>query len=490
MKLRAELAPFAIDLLLACAGFGVLLAAGVVSRRAVDMLGALGLAYLTGTAVVPLVLVTLLVVGVPLELETFAAVVLICVVIGVLRSRGREVDRKPSRAPRRGWLWRSWTVDARVTAVFVVVFGAFSAIGLLSAFDMPLIGGDAWTIWARKAEMLTVHGSLRADFFASPSYGFMHPDYPLQYPVWEALHFRASGTFDTSALLRHVWLLLVAFVWAVAYLLRKQVRPVVWAPLLLLAAAAPGIWQQLLNGYADVPMAIFACLGAICLALWLRDGEGRFIGLAALMLAAAANTKNEGLMAAVSLLIAAGGVTFFRRLRIRQFLLAGSLTVLAILPWRIWLATEGIKGDMPVSEGVNPGYLLDRTDRVWPAIHAIGHQLADQGRWLYLLPLAVLVLVASLLSGIGRRVAGFYLVSLVLFWAGLVWSYWISPYPIGWHLSTSAGRVISVLMFICLAAVVHLSGVLMASLEDRPRQVKGEPASESVAPLEPVATSD
>jgi len=488
--LRAELAPFAVDLLLAFAGLGVLLATRVVPPRASDLLAALGLAYLTGAAVVPLVLVILLVVGVPLALETFLVLVLICVALGVWRSRGQLGDR---RVAEMGWWrrpWRSWPADVWVTVVFVLLFGGFAAVGFLSTLDMPLMGGDGWTIWARKAQMLTVHDHLLSGFFAGPSYGFMHSDYPLQYPVWEALHFRAAGAFDTATLLRHVWLLLVAFVWAVAFLLRKQVRPLVWAPLLLLAAAAPGFWQQLLTGYADVPMAIFACLGAISLALWLRRGEGGFLALAAIMLAAAANTKNEGLMTAVALLVAAALVVLLRGLRWRQFVFAAAAVVVAVLPWRIWLAAHSIKGDLPVSEGLNPSYLLDRIDRVWPAIRVTAAQLANQGRWLYLLPLAALAVAASLLSGIGRRVAGFYLVSFVLVWAGFVWSYWISPHPIGWHLSTSASRVISALVFIGVAAVVHLSGLLLTALGERRRQVHGDLATEPAASLEAITHTD
>jgi hypothetical protein len=454
------------------------------------MAAALGLAYLTGTAVVSLLLIVTLVIGVPFTLATFLVAVLACMGIGAFRSRGQPRGHRPSVAPRSGGSWRTWQVGTWVTGAFVIVFAAYAAVGLLSASEMPLIGGDAWTIWARKAQMLTAHDSLLTGFFEGPSYGFMHPDYPLLYPVWEAIHFRAGGAFETQALLRHVWLLLITFVWAVAFLLRKEARPIVWAPLLLLAAATPGVWQQLLTGYADVPMAIFASLGAISLALWLRREEGQFLALAAILLAAAANTKNEGLMAAVALLLAAGGVGFARRLRFKQFAFASLAVVAAVLPWRVWLSVHGIEGDLPISDGLKPGYLLDRIDRVWPATRAIGHQLADQGRWLYLLPLATLMIVAALLSGIGRRIAGFYLASLALLSAGLVWSYWISPHPLGWHLSTSVGRVISVLMFLCLVAAVHLTGVMLTAFTSPDPRFKEDGVREATAVLEPLGRSD
>ncbi len=463
--MRADLAPFAVDLLLAGAGLGVLLAIGLVPWRAASMAAAFGLAYLTGAVVVPLVLIALLAIGVPFALETFAIVALLCMAAGAFRPQGRDQDEAERPEPWWRRPWRSWPGDVWVAGAFVVLFGAFALVGWLSAFSMPLNEWDAWSIWTRKAQMLTMHDSLVPEFWTASSYVWVHLDYPLQYPVWEALHFRAAGEFDTQALLRHVWLLLVAFVWAVAYLLRGRVRPVVWAPLLLLAAAAPGVWQQLLTGYADVPMAIFACLGAIALALWLGDGDRRSLALAAIMLAGTASVKNEGLMAAVVLLAVAGAIAWRRRLDLRGFGIAAGAVVAAILPWRLWLAANGIEGDMPVSKTItDPGYMLDRTDRIRPAFEAIARELADQDRWLYLLPLAALAVTASLVFDLGRRLAGFYLAAFGLVWAGLVWSYWISPNPLEWHLGTSVNRVIALPMLICLAAALHLSGLLLRAL--------------------------
>jgi hypothetical protein len=477
--LRADLAPFGVDVLLAIAGFGILLAVGLVPRHVQSMLGALGLAYLTGSAVVPIALAALLVVGVPFTLLTFFVVVLACVGIGVFRSPARAAVPASAATRRQQRSWRSWPAEVWVAVAFVALFGAYSVVGMLSALEMPLSGWDAWSIWARKAQMLTVHDSLVSGFFTSSSYAFAHLDYPLQYPIWEALHFRAGAVFDTQALLSHVWLLLVAFAWAVAYLLREQVRPVVWAPVLLLVAAAPGIWQQLLSGYADVPMAMFACLGAISLSLWLSKGDMKLLALAAIMLAAGANMKNEGLVTAVAMLLVAGTIVLMRKRNdVRAFLVAACAVVIAILPWRIWVAAHGIEGDMPVSKGLQPGYLLDRIERVRPSIEAINGQLADQGRWLYLLPLAALVVAASLVSGIGRRVAAFYLGSFVLVWAAFVWSYWISPHDLSWHLSTSVDRVVSIPMFICVAAVLHLSGMLVGALgRSRRRAHSASPGS-------------
>ena len=472
--MHADLASFGVDAMLAFAGLWVLVGIGLVPLRGVSVLAALGLAYMTGTALISVLLVALLVIGVPVTLVTFFIVVAACVVAGGFAARNSHIDVPQDSAMWR-WLrsWKSWPAETWVIVVFVALFGAYSVIGMLGVYESPLVGWDSWSIWARKAQVLSLHDSLFHGFFTNESYSFAHLDYPLAYPVWESLHFRAAGAFDIQDVLRHVWLLLVGSIWALAYLLRERVRPVVWAPVLLLALLAPGISGQLRDGYADVPMALLACLGVVALGMWIDEEEAGLLPLAAVMLAATANMKNEGLAATLAILLVGGVIALSRKLNVKAYVVAAGAVVAAVLPWRIWLAAHGIEGDMPVTKGLNPGYLLDRIDRVGPAITAINGQFADPERWLYILPLAALVVVASLVSGVGRRIAAFYLGCFLLVWAAFVWSYWISPHNLEWHLATSVDRVVSIPMLVCFAAVLHLSGVLLAALDWRPEARTG-----------------
>jgi hypothetical protein len=475
--MRGDLAPFALDLAMALGGLGLLVAFRIVPLRASSMVAGLGLAYLTGAAAIPLAMTILVIIGVPFNLTTFAIVTLICIAIGVWFG-WRPAAERPT-APEPWWRrpWRSWPADYWVVGLFILGFGAFAVVGMLDAYKVPILGWDSWSFYGRKAEMLTWHDSLFHAFFVAPVYSLTRHDYPMQLPVFEALHFRAAGKVDIQAIDRHLWLLLVGFVWGAAYLLRDKVRPLVWAPLLLLGALAPGVWIQLLEGNADIPMAMFAGMGAIALALWVgtgRDGGGRYLALATVMLAAAGNTKNEGLMAALALLIVAGVIGLVRGLRMRDFLIAAGVFVATELPWRIWMSAHGIESELPLTKGLDPGYMLGRTSRIWPAIRTVGHELSDQSRWLYLLPLAAVVVLAALISGIGRRVAAFYAAGFLLVTAGFIWIYWLGPYPIGWYVENSADRIISVMLFICVAALVHVSGLLLTALMSRERLVDVE----------------
>jgi hypothetical protein len=462
---RGEVASFGADLLLLLAGFGVLSTIGIRPAGALSTVGLAGLAYLAGSAIVPLALTLMLVIGVPFTVTTFLMVVIVCIAVGIWQGWGSFSWRPKGTAGGLG-LWRSWSIDTWVIVTFVVAFAGFGVVGLLNALETPMIEGDAWTIWARKTQVLTEHNSLWLPFFKNPVYGFAHLDYPLQVPIFEAIHSRVAGSFDTQALIGHLWLLLLAFIWAAAYLAHVfgRVRPIVWAPVLLLVATAPAVWQQS-SGNADLPMAMFVCIGVLAAAIWLRDGDRRILMLAAVMLATAANTKNEGTAAAAATFIALGLVTLIWKQERRAFVFAGGfIVVFGILPWRLWLSHEHIKTDVQTGKILDPGYLIEHFDRVWPTIKAIGLQLAEQGRWAYIVPLASAFLVAALISGIGRRIALFYLVSLILSWASFVMTYWVSAYELSWYLETSVPRIVTVLVLICAAAVVHLSGLFLMTL--------------------------
>jgi hypothetical protein len=293
----------------------------------------------------------------------------------------------------------------------------------------------------------------------------MHPDYPLLVPLMEATWFRFAGVADTRALHMQFWLLLVGFVWAVGWIVGRRARPVVWLPLLALVAVAPGVWNQLLTLYADIPMALFLGLGVLLLGSWVESRSWRELALAALLFAAAASTKNEGIVAAAAALsaalvvvLASSAAPWRDRARAAWPVLAAGIAVVgAILPWRIWLAAQGISTEMPIAKGLDPGYLAGRAERVWPSVEALVGVMIDQGTWLGFLPLGIGVVAAGLFTSGYRRLSAFYGFAGLFIFASLVWAYWISPYELDWHLATSSSRVVDEVLVVAAIATLHLA---------------------------------
>lgn len=181
--------------------------------------------------------------------------------------------------------------------------------------------------------------------------------------------------------------------------------------------------------------------------------------LATLFLAAAASTKNEGLPIGLIMLAVAAAVVGRRPDRPRRAIAAAAGGfVLCVLPWHIWLAAHSVPADpnVPLSKAVHFGYLFDRTSRIWPSLQAIGHQLADQGTWSYLIPLGAAVALACVLKRVAWRAAIFYLATAVLIVAVYTYVYWLRPLEIDGYLASSAFRVIDPVVFVALAAALQL----------------------------------
>jgi hypothetical protein len=459
--MRVELGPAAADILFLLAGFGVLNGVGFLRGSLSDSFAAIGLAFLAGICFVMTLAIALLTIGVPFRLPAFVVLSLATAVVGLLSRREwlrmLRLRRPALQSPRSAM--RKANLQTWAAALGVVGFGAYVVIGTQAARVQPLNAWDAWSIWTRKAEVLFFSGSLPTDFFASSAYVFMHPDYPILLPVFESVHFRAMGTIDTQAIHVQFWLLLVAFVWAILCLGLRRGTILEWLPLAIVISIAPAVYGQLFTAYADIPMALLLALGVLLLGEWLLTRDGKMLALSALFLVGSANTKNEGLMAAVVALVVAAAVTALgpNRAGLRPLGLAAAAFVAGILPWRIWIAAHGIHGDIRLRSGLDPSYLTSHADRIWPSVESLYAQLIDQTSWLFIVPVGAAMALVCLLVRQRRSLAAFYLATGLLAFAALIWIYWISPtVPLDFYLATSSYRVVSVLTAIAFATLLQL----------------------------------
>jgi hypothetical protein len=273
----------------------------------------------------------------------------------------------------------------------------------------------------------------------------------------EAIHLRGFGRLDVRQVHEVFWLLLVAFVWAGGFLASRISRAAVWA--VLLCGAALFVTDSLLTAYADVPVALFLGTGVLALGLWLELGARSDLAVAVLLLGGAAGIKNEGLLGAVAALVVALVVALSRRQRERvcELVPAGlAFAAVAVIPWRLWLSAHGLKGSLPLGKGLDPGFLADRFDRVWPSMGALHDQLTNHETVAIFAAIGIALAIVRLRGPARSPVAAFYLGTGVLYYLALVWAYWISPLPLRFHLDNSAYRVYLGLGFIALGAILQM----------------------------------
>jgi hypothetical protein len=490
---QADLGPLGLIVGYCFAGLGVLAALRLVRLQARGIAAGLGLAFMVGVALVSIAEIDLLVIG---GSAGIAAVVALMALIG---AGGFAVTWWRAGLPRpslsgsgadgstggRSWasLWprgrRGGSKKKRKLGIdgwtAIAVIGALAIFGLLSfrwALVQPLQVWDSWSIWARKGTLLYEYGHLPTAFFTSHTYAFMHPDYPLLVPLYESSWFHAVGSANTQSLHVWFWILFAGFLWAAAFLASRVARPVVWAPLVGLVAVTPAIWNELMTMYADVPMGLYLMLGALTLGIWLVSRRSRDLALAAILLAAAASTKDEGLTSVVSVLFA--GVVFALVMKPQELSLRRAITpialaiggvVVALLPWRMWLTAHHIESELPISRGLQPSFLLSHTNRIGPSFNSLFSEVAHQGNWALLLPMAIALLIAALATPRLRSIAGFYGLATVGAGILILWGYVISPNEVHWLLLTSASRTVVGPMMIAVAGAFHLAGGLMREVK-------------------------
>jgi hypothetical protein len=194
------------------------------------------------------------------------------------------------------------------------------------------------------------------------------------------------------------------------------------------------------GNYADTAVASFTALGLLCVLVWLARGATATLVLSAVFFAAAASTKVEGLLFALTGIAAvlATARGFGRRVRpVGWFALA----VLAVPV--LWAVVDRLNG--PGAKNVDRAALTDpdtMADAAGRIPNAASHLVSvTWDRW----PLVCTFLAAAVAAVCLVRL--WWHAAFVVVWGGLTFValvavYYASVAPIGWLLTTSADRVV------------------------------------------------
>jgi hypothetical protein len=422
-----------VQLLLFVLGAGLLPVLRLASTRR-ELLARLPLGYPVGLAAGGILAADLAVVHVPVGGIGLPFLAAASLGIGVRRLPGGT--RTKRRRPRVG--------ELAAFALLTVIAGlGIAAVRVFAVW--PLHETDGWAIWGLRARALYDFGHPLAPVFTDPSASYQALQHPLLLPALEAVDSRFMRVFDPTLLHLQLFGFGVAFVIGAWYLLRHHTSPLLLAAVLLATVTAPTFFNQLETNLADMPLALFVALGVASLATWLRTGAAGLLPAAALFLSAAALTKNEGEVFALTAFGAAAIVAEPRRLR--PLGLAAASVVAVDLPWRVWLWVHHVKiAEYSLGNLYSPAYLWAHRGRVGPSASELWTQIWRLDSFSFVVPLVLLGLLGGLVSRRYRAVS-FGAAWLVLSFVGLVSIYWISTEPLSSHLSNSSDRTIDSLVF-------------------------------------------
>jgi hypothetical protein len=459
---RAAAGLIAVNALLLVLGLGLLGAAGLLRLRVRELLAAAPVALLLGASLAVAGGTAVLVAGGTLELPLVVAGAVVLAgglwAATIWRLRRGKVAAEPEAEP----------VDRMDRYAFWAVAGLVVLFVILEAYLSRNVrpGWDASHNWMLKALAFT-SGGLEGDLFHGViPFSAAHLDYPIGQPVLGALVFRFAAKGEHGLLVVQLWILAGAFVLSGPFLTGRRYRA--WLTMIPLALAAFGLQTLgLLRGEADVTVALFLGAGGLALARWMDGGPPGMAVVAAVLLGGAVNTKNEGFVFTLGVLAVAAVVLLFSERR-RLLPFAGIVAGVAVLaaPWRVWVSANGPFGRdvTPLSTSLDLNFLTDRLGRLDFAAQTVFARFVSYG---WILPAFVVVAVALIVTGPGRRVPMFYLGGVVITVLMILWVYWTTPQP-DWaaHIQRTSLRIVAGPLFLAAAGLAHILPRMIAAARD------------------------
>jgi hypothetical protein len=477
-----------LDGWLGLVGWAALRALGVLERGTRAALAGAGPAFAVGVAVVVPSCCVALVLGIPLT--PVSAVVVGLIVLGgaaLVQGRPRPSATPPAPGGRLQALRATGAVSRLRRALqgldatswlrgaVLAAGGVYVLLGAWALARAPTRGDDA-RIWSLRGLTLSYYHVLQPEIFQNPVQSGGHAVYPLLTPALQALLSQAMGTPQLRLFHAELWLLAAAALWTAGFLVQRYTAPAprwpLWLGALALLAMTPFLLTNLYVGDADAVGSLLLGAGAVAVGLWLHGRERGCLVCATILLAGAASTKDESLLAAVCvLLVAALALSAGRGAGAlpggrgagavpahhpgAEWLAAAAGFVAVVAPWRVWLAVHHLSDAVqpPLPRALSPAYLLGRH-----RLHRVVAALLDQAlrQWGWLLAIFVVCVAFCLVTPATRRVAGFYLAVCAAIGLMLTWLYTATPLSLDFLIPTSMDRTVSVFMVPAAVGTAHL----------------------------------
>lgn len=337
----------------------------------------------------------------------------------------------------------------------------------LTALRRPVIDWDARSIWSFHGRWFYAGGDYLRDAMANPAFAFSHSDYPPAVPATIGTVWHLTGGIDPRIGQLVVGLLTLSAVLliglALAELGLKQntgLRAVIGGSAVL---GSFGIAANFgMNGYVDLLWS--ACIAASVLYLLVSptDTTNLVTGLVAVVVAGL--VKNEGMVAALLVLILAA---FRYRPPDRRSALFAAAGV-SILAWLPLSRHFGAGSDLVLGLG---DVLTGRTEigpRLAPIAEAVGRDTL-----LLIATAAAMSLVGSAILSPTRELMG--IGSSVWTWAAIAGcataiggAYLITPNDLEWHLNSSIERTTISLRLLALIEILRWAVISLERLIPSP----------------------
>lgn len=313
---------------------------------------------------------------------------------------GNNVDQRKRIAE---FFFAPFSGKRRMEQIFVALLVGIIFASIFWCFIMSVVvvpdDWDAWAIWGSKAKVLSLGTGPLHDVTK-----FGHQDYPLLWPTVWGFSGWLSGGWEECWSKGWGAIFLFFCVWEIIHIVKEQCRSLT-AGLLAgaLFVSIPNVPLLASWSYAEAPLWLMMTCSLACFLRWQSNSSRGSAALVGLLAAAAAYTKNEGMLFAVLL-----GVLFFfsqRNWLRTAFIYALTLTI-CCLSWWYWTRIyHGLGTHATVGLHFNTNILQRAVERIPGACSAVFKMWRDIRQWNIVgfgIPLALIGILLGFGYG-GRR---------------------------------------------------------------------------------------
>lgn len=362
----------------------------------------------------------------------------------------------------------SWVYVAGIMVIDVVILGPIIA--------EPLQMWDARSIWFFHAKMIYSANSIgQAAGWQHASTSFSHVDYPNLVPVMAAQIMTAAGTWNEYLpKLSIFFTLLPGLFWLLSFARRSFSFAVLTIALLL--CFYPAMW----DGYMDGILAFYLSISMLLLGRYITSGKLVDILSGACCLIVLPYLKNEGMLA----LLVGGAVTTAAVILKKKprfslaglaggwkALMAGLIGLTPLVLWEVYKSQWGIKNSLGIGTTESLERIQNRLQD-GSLVLILKSTFAEIEAGLFLLSIVgVVILCWRIASGKAMLPA---LATAVIYGAGMIVVYLLTPFDLHWHLDTSVSRTLMPVSGTIFVAVYFL----LESIENSIAKTRTTPADD------------
>lgn len=311
-----------------------------------------------------------------------------------------------------------------------------AAYTFFRALIKPLESYDAVAIYAVKAKIFYLAGSVPKDFFSAFKDAIPHIEYPLLLPLSETYFYTFLGNMN-DLLVKMIFPLYYVSLIAIFYcVLRRCMARKESLVFTFLMATIPQFAEYATNGYADFILTFYYSASFLCLFLWTRERHRGFVYLSLLFSALSLWAKTDAIILIIANMLA---VAVYLSAIDRQSLKGGlfyiassALLVAAYLSIKRSIGIA-LSGDFIVKSFPDIG-------RIPLILYKYQIEFFGPKKWNISWIIFLFLFFINLRKAFSKNL-NFISSVIVMAFLGYTFVYMVTPQDLSWHLSKSVSRL-------------------------------------------------